>query len=136
MEDTLRDYGIDRASYHGGALTGNPVSRFCLKSDEIFDAFQDQLLDYVADPTHTCLADEQEVRVMISRFKELVVLLDGFFALHMMSHEEYLKDEDGSKELAAKYVLAVQKRWRQIGLSVLGPKYHSLSHFVKMFVDL
>ena len=56
-----------------------------------------------------------------------VLLLDRFFAIHMSPRTELI---DQTEQLAKKYVLAVQKRWRQARLSVRGPKYHSLSHFV------
>ena len=77
--------------------------------------------------------------IRLSRFKEFAVFSGGVFELHMMTHEEYLKNEDDSKEIVDKDVIAIQTRWRQIGLTVLGPKHvpvHSLSHFTKQFVDL
>jgi len=36
-----------------------------------------------------------------------------------------------TEDLAKKYAVAIQKRWRQVKLSVRGPKYHSLSHFAE-----
>jgi len=42
----------------------------------------------------------------------------------------HTKFTDQTEQLAKKYVLAVQKRWRQARLSLRDPKYHSLSHFV------
>ena len=36
VEDVMRKYGIDRAAYHGGDLTGNPITRFCYQANHIF----------------------------------------------------------------------------------------------------
>ena len=126
-EEILKKWGIDRAAYHGGDLTGNPITKFCNYASDIFHEIEEKLLRYVQDGEHKCLATAEEVTIVCQRFKELVLLLDGFFAIHMCTRTEFT---DQTEQLAKKYVLVVQKRWRQARLSVKGPKYHSLSHFV------
>ena len=128
VEEILRKWGIDRAAYHGGDLTGNPISKFCLNAEQIFGEIKEKLRTYVEDRHHGCLATEEEVNTVCMRFEQLVLLLDGFFAIHMTTRSDYTPQ---TEDLAKKYAVAIQKRWRQVRLSVRGPKYHSLSHFAE-----
>ena len=89
VEEILRKWGIDRAAYHGGDLTGNLISKFCLNAEQIFGEIKEKLRTYVEDRHHGCLVTEEEVKTVCMRFEQLVLLLDGFFAIHMTTHSDY-----------------------------------------------
>jgi len=76
VEEVLRKWGIDRAAYHGGDLTGNLISKFCLSAENIFGEIKEKLRTYVEDHQHGCLATEEEVNTVCMRFEQLVLLLD------------------------------------------------------------
>ena len=130
MDEILRKHKIDRGAHHGGDLTGNPITEWCHNAEEIFDEIERECLAIVRDDDRVCLATEEEVTIVCSRFKELCVLLDGFFSLHMTSYEEFVANEDEIIAKAEKYVNVIQRHWRLLGLSTEGPKFHLLSHLV------
>ena len=135
VEAILRKHGIERAAYHGGDLTGAHIHIFCNKASVIFSEIEEKLLDIHNAEGYEGLADEIEIKDVCGRFRKLVVLMDGFFSLHMMTTKDF--DEIGeaaARVKTQKYVIALQKTWRSLCLSTKGPKYHSLSHFVDQFM--
>lgn len=132
VEKILKKYGVDRGAYHGGDLIGTHITKFCYNCDAIFDEIKAKLLEYVETIGHNCLADADEVNTVCFRFRELVQLLDCFFHIHMLIPEEYSPEKE---QEAKDCVLALQKRWRQLRLSVMGPKFQSLSHFVVQMIE-
>jgi len=48
-EEILKKWGIDSAAYHGGDLTGNPITKFCNSASENFREIEEKLLQYVQD---------------------------------------------------------------------------------------
>ena len=64
LEEVLRKWGIDRAAYHGGDLTGNLISKFCLNVEQIFGEIKEKSRTYVEDRHHGCLATEEEVNTV------------------------------------------------------------------------
>ena len=60
--------------------------------------------------------------IRLSRFKEFAV----FYLC--IAYEVYLKNEDDNKTVADKDVIAIQTRWRQIGLSALVPSMYTAFH--------
>jgi hypothetical protein len=135
VEAILRKHGIERAAYHGGDLTGAHIQSFCNRASVIFMEIEEKLLDIHNAEGYEGLADANEIKDVCGRFRTLVVLMDGFFSLHMMKHKEFHEmGEALARVKAQKYVIALQKTWRSLCLSTKGPKYHSLSHFVDQFM--
>lgn len=115
VEALLRKHGIDFSAYHGGDLTGRPIQTFCEKANELFEEIQTVLVDTVNSPGYSCLANENEVRDVCMRFKQLTILMDGFFSLHMMSRQEFLNiGVDEARTRCKKYVDALQTKWRDL----------------------
>ncbi|GFH54360.1 hypothetical protein CTEN210_10836 [Chaetoceros tenuissimus] len=136
IEALLRKHGIDFSAYHGGDLTGRPIQNFCENANQIFEEIQTVLIETVNSPGYSCLANENEVRDVCSRFKQLTILMDGFFSLHMMSRQEFRNiGADAVRTRCIKYVDALQTKWRDLHLSIQAPKFHALSHFETQFVS-
>jgi hypothetical protein len=76
LELKLREYGIDRPSYHGGNLTGVKVKVLLQKINVVFDEFHNIILD-----CEDRKADKVEVFTIVTMYQTLGYLLDGTFLI-------------------------------------------------------
>lgn len=119
-EAALVEHGITRLPYHGGALTGMHVQVLFQKADEIFGNFLTIILN---DLNELRQSTAEEARDMVERYVELSTLLDGLFALSRTPSGELT--EEISNE-AKRYVKVVMVKWRDLRLSTVMPKVHTL----------
>ena len=53
--------------------------------------------------------------------------------MHNMPQEEVKINEQESFQMAEQCEKAASRKWNNLGLSTLGPKFHSLAHFAHQF---
>jgi hypothetical protein len=123
LELKLREYGIDRPSYHGGDLTGVKVKVLLQKIDIIFDEFHNIILD-----CEDRKADEVEVFTVVTMYQTLGYLLDGTFSI---ARTPYGEMSDDKRLLMDRTVNALMKMWRYLRLSTKGPKIHGVEDHLR-----
>ena len=125
MEKVLEHHKVERASYHGGDLTGVMVERMLQRSDQIFDEIRTKLK--TVDGDERCSNDE--IYDMTNRYSELCTLLDYLFSLAQTPSGKAGVEVTEELEKCAR---AVMRKWRDLRLSMKLPKIHMLEdHLVK-----
>jgi hypothetical protein len=127
LELKLREYGIDRPSYHGGDLTGVKVKVLLQKIDIIFDEFHTIILE-----CEDRKADDVEVFTVVTMYQELGYILDGVFAI---ARTPYGKMTEQKRILLNRFVNALMKLWRYLRLSTKGPKIHGVEDHLRQQIN-
>ena len=91
---------------------------FLQKCDKIFDDFFNIIINVDGRE-----ADDNEINTIISMYKDLSFVLDGVFSL-ARSPNGSMNEENVS--LLRRLVKAVLKMWRNLRMSMSGPKIHAL----------
>ena len=127
IDEILQEYGILRAAYHGGDLTGVCVRRLMTYSEEIMDSIAALLVD---NKSPQCTMSDDNIRSLCENCSKLLTRWDG--ALHYL-HEDNTEE---NCENATKFIDSALELSRSMGISVL-PKHHGTeAHLVKQMRDV
>lgn len=128
LENKLNDYGIHRPTYHGGDLTGVKIKVLLQSIDLLFNDFKSILIG-VEDR----LADNDEIDTIISMYSTMGFLVDGIFSL---GRTRCGKLTEEVTNLTRRMVVAFAKMWRNLRLSMKGPKIHGMEdHLIEQMIQ-
>ena len=115
------EYNIKRPPYHGGDFTGVTVKILLQAIDNLFGVEFKNIIVSVDEKTRD--AKDTEVKQMLEMYTHLGFLLDGVFSLARTRCGELT---DANLNLCKRMVAAVMIMWRNLRLSMRGPKIHGM----------
>ena len=127
IDEILIEYGVQRAAYHGGDLTGVCVRVLMTYSVEIMEKIATLLID---NKSPQCTRSDDDIRLLCKKCAVLLTRWDG--AMHCLHQDN--TDENCKK--AQEFIDAALDLSRSMGISVL-PKHHGCeAHIVKQMREV
>ena len=112
-------FHIERASYPGGDLTSKNLLTLFKNAKHIFSQLEEKLQESTRASSHS----EQEIKQRCNKTKEFCVFLDYMFSLALT----HLSDANYTIiETTEKCVKAVEQKWNDLHLSLIGKKIHAI----------
>lgn len=128
IDDILKLYGILRAAYHGGDLTGVCVKSLMTNAQEIMSSIATLLIEHRSEE---CTMTPSEISALCGNCSRLLTLWDGVLhCLHVINPKESDYNE------AQKFIDKALELTRTMGMRVI-PKYHGTeAHLVKQMREV
>ena len=121
LEKKLMEYGIKRPPYHGGDFTGVTIKDVLQAIDKLFGVEFKNIILSVNESERS--GKDTEVNQILEMYTHLGFLLDGVYSLARTRNGELTDDK---LNLCRRMVAAVLVMWRNLRLSMRGPKIHGM----------
>ena len=122
IDKILQDYGILRAAYHGGDLTGGCVKKLMANAEIIMERVEALLIE---NKDNECTLDNAQIHTLCNNSAQVLSLWDGALA---EMHTNYPLEENCRK--TQQYIDKAMKVSREMEMSVIVKEHGTEKHIV------